>query len=778
MPSHSSRTTARENHPDDQAQNRPARSPKAGLFGNLRYDLPASIVVFLVAIPLSLGIALASGAPITAGLIAAAVGGIIAGAAGGSALQASGPAAGLTVVVAGFVNEYGWAATCAITVAAGLIQIALGFLRVARAALAISPAIVHGMLAGIGITITLAQIHVVLGGKPNSSATENMTALPGQIMHTNPGAVIVGVIVIAVMLLWPKLPKVRAVPAALVAIVVATAAATMLGLDAVRVDLPENVLDLGLAPEMPHGSWSAIALAALTMAVIASIESLLSAVAVDRMHEGPRARLNRELIGQGLANSTSGLLGGLPVTGVIVRSTTNVAAGAKSRASTILHGIWVVVFVVLAAGLIEQIPLAALAALLVVMGVKMVKPEEIRELKRHRELTVYVVTAFAVVELNLLEGVALGIVVAILQALYRLTHTKIRTEHKDDYWHVVVEGSLTFAAVPRLNRTLAEIPAGARVDVDLNVDYLDHAAFEALHNWRVTHERLGGRVDVDEVHENWYEDAVSGTPAGRKSIVTGAAWFFPWTHRRPEAAPKAHLLHGVSEFQRVTAPLVRPVLAELAEEGQSPSQLFITCSDSRLVPHLMTASGPGDLFTVRNVGNLVPRPGQDGAFDNVDVSVAAAIEYAVEVLGVSTITVCGHSGCGAMGALLEGAAGGDRPLNAWLAHGAHTMARYRVDSAAEEPVEAAGSAQDRLGRLNVLQQLDNLLAHPCVSERMEAGTLQLTGMFFDIASAEMHVLDATTGTFSPVGAQRSSTTAELVADAAADRDRSQEHVPA
>jgi carbonic anhydrase len=776
MPSHSSRATVPETHPDDQSLNRPRhpRSPKWGGLRDLRHDLPASIVVFLVAIPLSLGIALASGAPITAGLIAAAVGGIVVGAAGGSALQASGPAAGLTVVVAGFVHEYGWAATCAITVAAGLIQIALGCLGVARAALAISPAIVHGMLAGIGITITLAQIHVVLGGKSSSSATENLVALPGQVLHANPAAVVAGAIVIVVLLVWPKLPKVRAVPAALVAIVLATVAASTLGLDAVRVDLPANVLDLGLAPEMPHGSWSAIALAALTMAVIASIESLLSAVAVDRMHDGPRANLNRELVGQGLANSASGLLGGLPVTGVIVRSSTNVAAGAKSRASTILHGVWVIVFVVLAAGLIEQIPLAALAALLVVLGVRMVKPEEIRELRRHRELTIYLVTAFAVVELNLLEGVALGIGVAVLQALYRLTHTKIRTEHKGDFWHVVVDGSLTFAAVPRLNRALAHVPSGARVDVDLNVDYLDHAAFEALHNWRVTHERLGGRVDIDEVHESWYENAVAGTPAGRKSPITKASWFFPWTHRRPEAAPKAHLLHGVSEFQRVTAPLVRPVLAELAERGQSPSQLFITCSDSRLVPHVMTASGPGDLFTVRNVGNLVPRPGKDGAFGNGDVSVAAAIEYATEVLGVSTITVCGHSGCGAMGALLDGVGGGDRPIDTWLAHGAQTMARYRVDSATEEAEEVADSAQDRLGRLNVLQQLDNLLAYPGVSERIEAGTLHLTGMFFDIASAEMHLLDPATGTFAPVGAREVSAGSE----AGAHSDHSREHVPA
>ncbi|WP_244283280.1 bifunctional SulP family inorganic anion transporter/carbonic anhydrase [Streptomyces flavidovirens] len=684
---------------------------------NLRYDVPASVVVFLIAIPLSLGIALASGAPIAAGLIAAAVGGIVAGATGGSVLQVSGPAAGLTVIVAELVDTYGWQATCAITVAAGLVQIALGCLRVARAALAISPAIVHGMLAGIGITIALAQVHVVLGGHARSSATDNLTALPGQVMSLNPAAAVAGALTIAVMLLWPKLPaKAGALPPALVAITLATVTAVVAPLDAARVELPGDVLNVHLTPELPEGSWSAVVLAVLTMAVIASIESLLSAVAVDRMHEGPRANLNRELIGQGLANSTSGLLGGMPVTGVIVRSSTNAKAGARSRASAVLHGVWVVVFVALAAGLIEQIPLAALSALLVVVGVRMVSAKEIRHLRQHRELMVYVVTAFGVVELNLLEGVLLGIGVAVLQALYRLTHTKIRTEHTGEHWHVVVEGSLTFAAVPKLNRVLSRVAPGATVDVDLRVDYLDHAAFEALHAWRTTHERLGGRVDIDEIHESWYENAASGTPAGRKSAAATVSAFFPWAVRRPEAAPEAHLLHGVNEFQRITAPQLRAVLAQLSEAGQSPSQLFITCSDSRLVPALMTASGPGDLFTVRNIGNLIPRRGKDGGLDGGDTSVAAAIQYATEVLGVSSITVCGHSGCGAMGALLDGtgteAAGS--PLDEWLRHGAHTMARFRVDSAAEGE-SGEGTDQARLARLNVIQQLDNLLTHPVVS---------------------------------------------------------------
>ncbi|MEV8309461.1 carbonic anhydrase [Streptomyces flavidovirens] len=222
-------------------------------------------------------------------------------------------------------------------------------------------------------------------------------------------------------------------------------------------------------------------------------------------------------------------------------------------------------------------------------------------------------------------------------------------------------------------------------------------------------------------------------------------------------APEAHLLHGVNEFQRITAPQMRAVLAQLSEAGQSPSQLFITCSDSRLVPALMTASGPGDLFTVRNIGNLVPRRGKDGGLDGGDTSVASAIQYATEVLGVSSITVCGHSGCGAMGALLDGtgAEAVGSPLDEWLRHGAHTMARFRVDSAVDGEA-GEGTDQARLARLNVIQQLDNLLTHPVVSERVDSGALRLTGMYFDIGEAEMYVLDATSGTFAPVGAKGTS----------------------
>jgi len=272
----------------------------------IRHDLPSSLVVFLVALPLSLGIAIASGAPVLAGLIAAIVGGIIVDAIGGSPLQVSGPAAGLTVVVADLVSDFGWGVTCLVTVAAGVLQVLLGLSRVARAALAISPVVVHAMLAGIGITIALQQAHVLLGGKSKSTAWHNLIGLPGQIVGAHRPGVILGVLVIVMLIAWRWVPaKVRRIPGPLVAIVAVTVVSVVFPFNVRRVDLDGSPLDALQLPDIPHGNWGAVAIGVITVALIASVESLLSAVSVDRMHNGPRTDFDRELVGQGAANIVS-----------------------------------------------------------------------------------------------------------------------------------------------------------------------------------------------------------------------------------------------------------------------------------------------------------------------------------------------------------------------------------------------------------------------------------------------------------------------------------------
>jgi carbonic anhydrase len=726
------------------------RDTQSNALRTLRYDVPASLVVFLVAVPLSLGIAMASGAPLAAGLIAAVVGGIVAGALGGSAVQVSGPAAGLALIVADLVQTYGWRATCMITLFAGAVQLLLGVFRVARAALAVSPAVVHGMLAGVGVVIALSQLHVVLGGKPQHGALANLVELPAQIADKHSHGVAVGLITIAVLAVWSRMPRhVKAVPAPLAALVAAALAAWVFDWNVTRVDLSGSFTELTF-PVLPQGDWHMIVGAVLLVALLAGVESLLCCVAIDSLHKGPRCDLDTELTGQGVANMVSGALCGLPVAGVIVRSTANVKAGGRSRASTILHGVWVLLFAVGLGWSIKLIPMEALAALLVFIGVQMVNLGHVRKVHGHGEVPVYILTMLGVIVLGLAEGVLAGLALAAVLALRRLTWVTVNVRPEDDgHYHATISGSLTFLGVPRLTHELRAIPAGASVDLDLNIDFMDNAAFEAIHNWRVDHERLGGTVDIDDVHDEWYAMAASGARMFPAKTPPRAPdrWWLPWAHRRRRSQPpsalvpeqsgpveeECRLTAGAREFHRRTAPLVRPIFEGLAQR-QQPSHLFITCADSRIVPSLITASGPGDLFTVRNIGNLVPRRGAEPHDD----SVVAAIEYATQVLGVRTITVCGHSGCGAMAGLLSGGvqAGSMPGLRRWLRHGNHSLARFIDD---EDDGHDTGPL-DRLCRLNVQQQLANLRTYRRVDEQVRTGELELVGLYFDIGTARVHML--------------------------------------
>ncbi|MEO3821265.1 SulP family inorganic anion transporter [Plantactinospora sp. B24E8] len=770
---------------------------------DLRYDLPASLVVFLVAVPLSLGIAAASDAPVTAGLIAAVVGGVLAGLCGGSALQVTGPAAGLTVVVAELVGRFGWAATCAITAAAGLVQIGFGLSRIARTALALSPAIVHGMLAGIGLTIVLAQLHVLLGGEPGTAPVQNLVDLPGQLAGRHDHATLIGLMVIGLLVLWPRLPAtVRRIPGPLVAVTLATLAAVVWDdVDLARVEMPASLLEAVHLPALPEASWAAIAAAVLTVAAIASVESLLSATAVDRLTAeangragrgasaaetdagagtpgGPPTKptnLDRELVGQGLANTVSGMCGGLPVTGVIVRSSTNVHAGARTRASAVLHGIWVLLFAVLLVVLVERIPMAALAGLLVVVGLQLVKISDIKRVRRHRELAVYVVTALGVVVFNLLEGVLIGLVLAICLILRRVVWARVHAERLStrppapEHWSVHVEGTLSFLAIPRLSAVLGKVPSGSVVDLELATDFLDHAAFDHLDWWVRQHEATGGSVRLDEVGPA----ALRGDqprPARRVHALVPPRWFSPWSswqarHVEPNGALQADhhaSLHaalrpvhaGVREYHRRSAARLLPYLSELGGRHR-PGTLFLTCADARIVPNVITSSGPGDLFTVRNIGNLIP------ADPDAESSVAAAVCYAVEVLDVRALLVCGHSGCGAMQGLLGGLDGregcdelgglGDEkgPLGQWLRWGRPSLEAWRAGHPIGRTAAGQGRTEvDQLAMVNVALQVTTLREF-LAARGVDEEKVSVQGLFFDIPTGRLTVLDERLQRFSP-----------------------------
>nr|AQT39306.1 CA-Sulf [Streptomyces sp.] len=844
VPTRHERTPRSSRPPRASGVKRPHSPPPGGRrFRIAGADVSASITVFLIAVPMSLGLAVAMDAPLAAGLVSAAVGGIVAGLLGGTPLQVSGPSAGLTVVTAELIQIYGWRTTCAITIGAGLLQILLGSLRAARSALAVSPAIVHGTLAGIGVAIALAQLHIVLGGSPQSSAVDNALALPAQLARFSPAAPLIGGLTITVLVLWPRLPgrvgrAVRRIPAALASVVIATAVAAVATPGIARVDLPS--WRSHALPELPQGPVLALATAVFTVMLVASLESLLAAVAVDKLaadraanrtdrtadrtpsspgapspqpstpaSEQPpaqpsaphsvestdrpvaqstgqntgqntgrsadqspvlvhRSDLDRELRGQGIANALAGLLGGLPVSGGAVRSSANVRAGATGRASTVLHGVWVLLAAVLLVTVLEWIPLAALAALVMVVGIQMVSFAHIRNVHRHREFLVYGTTITGVVAFGVLTGVTIGIAVAVAVALHRLARTRITVSEQGERQLVTIRGQLTFLAVPRLSRALGQLPHGVDAIVELDGFFMDHAAYETIQDWRTAQLAQGGRIAFTgrsgvriaepavaahsccrpwtpwrnhHCHGRPTEpttaaDMLRGTGSDTGTAVGGATGM-----SRPAGAHR--LLSGLSSFQRNTAPLVREELARLAAEGQRPSQLFITCADSRLVTSMITSSGPGDLFTVRNVGNLVPTPDTESPASGDD-SVAAAIEYAVDVLRVESITVCGHSGCGAMQALLSADPGTPRttPLWRWLRHGLPSLERMasRHHSWARISGRLPTDAVEQLCLTNVVQQLEHLRAHEAVARRLAEGALQLHGMYFHVGEAQAYLL--------------------------------------
>ncbi len=328
--------------------------------------------------------------------------------------------------------------------------------------------------------------------------------------------------------------------------------------------------------------------AVLTITLVCSVQSLLGAVAVDKLVAArpglsgrvARSDLDRELLGQGAANIVSGSLGGLPIAGVAVRSTANVNAGAVSRNSTMLHGVLVVIATLLMVPALELIPLASLAALVMSIGITMVSLHHIRTVTRHREVLVYAATTGGVVFFGVLEGVALGIAVAVGVALHRLTRTRITHDDRDGVHHVHVRGQLTFLAVPRLSRVLHHVPHGADVVVELDGSFMDHAAYETLQDWQKTHTAQGGSVEITGRRPGTRISEPDGSGNCRCRPWTA------WRNHQCEPAPTApasgtprkasgeaggsELARGISAFQRNTAPLVRGELSRLAREGQRP----------------------------------------------------------------------------------------------------------------------------------------------------------------------------------------------------------------
>jgi MFS superfamily sulfate permease-like transporter len=482
-------------------------------FSNIRYDLPASLVVFFVAVPLCLGISLASGAPLLAGLIAGTVGGIVVGFLSGSPISVSGPAAGLTSIVLTSIADLGsFEAFVTAVVLAGLIQIAFGYLNAGIVGHFFPSSVIKGMLAGIGIILVLKQIPHAFGDDADYEGDESFlqpdnqntfTEIWQSVTNFSGGALIIAVCSMAVLLIWNskkvgKLKWASYVPSPLLAVLIGV----VLNIIFVKTDsslalAPDHLVDL---PDLSGGvsaftfpDWSILSntkvyVIAFTIALVASIESLLSIEAADKMDPFKRLTpLNRELKAQGIANTLSGLIGGLPVTSVIVRTTTNVASGARTKASTIFHGALIGISVVMFPSVLEYIPLSSLAAILILVGFKLTSPRLWKDMivKGFDQFLPFAVTALVIVFSNLLIGIGVGILVAVFFVLRSNFHTAlIRVNHGNSYL-IKFTKDASFLNKSVLLNTIESIPPNSNVLIEgSNVHFFDHDIIEIISDFQ------------------------------------------------------------------------------------------------------------------------------------------------------------------------------------------------------------------------------------------------------------------------------------------------------
>ncbi|MBT2676208.1 SulP family inorganic anion transporter [Streptomyces sp. ISL-14] len=486
---------------------RPAKA--SGGRPDLANEITASLVVFLVALPLCIGVAVASGVPAELGIISGVIGGLVVGAVRGSTLQVSGPAAGLAALVAETVLEHGVAMLGVIVLFSGILQIVLGLVRLGRMFQAISLAVVQGMLAGIGLPLMFSQAYPMADAKAPGTPIENMAGIPSLFADilTDPQAMIatlLGVATIVLSFLWKKVPgPAKRIPAALVAVGIGIAVAALPGVDVKTLQVGNLLASVQVpgAEQFAGLADAAVLTSILTFTVIASAESLFTAAAVDRMHSGPRTRYNTELIAQGAGNTVAGILGALPITAVVARSSANVQAGAKTRISRTLHGLWLLAFALLLPQVLALIPISVLAGVLVHSGWKLFAPEEFPKMWRQDrgEFVVMTVTTLVIVATALLEGVLIGLAAGIVLAALRMSQTVIRQHIEDDTAKVVMAGNATFLRLPQVIEALESAAASGkpRIRLDLTgVTHLDHACRNQVEEFTGQQRGLGLRVEL------------------------------------------------------------------------------------------------------------------------------------------------------------------------------------------------------------------------------------------------------------------------------------------
>ena len=513
--------------------------PKTGLDGlteNWRFDIVSGFLVFLIALPLSLGVANASGFPAMAGVISAIIGGLLVSRISGTHVTVTGPAAGLIVVILTAVQALGqgdamlgYRRTLAAIVVSGLLQIVLGSYRAGRLSAFFPSTVIHGMLAAIGIIIMAKQIPLMVGVQPlPDPVLLGIAQIPHDLAYFIPQIAFIGLISLGILIFWPKInhPWLKKIPAPVLVIVIGMVLGFMFDLAHLQVgqdfilpkdlilgpeflvDIPSSLLDNIFFPDFSKVGSLAFWEAVVAITLVGSLETLLVASAVDKLDPYKRySDLNRDLRALGVGNAISGLIGGLPIIVEILRSSTNVNSGAKTAWSSFFHGAFMLLFVLLFPHVIDRIPLASLATLLVYTGYRLASPNTFAErmILGWAQLLIFVITIIAVLMTNILAGVAIGIVAKLLIHWMRGVSPKnmlkisYQVEHWDvDTWTFRITGSAVFSNFISLKTEMTEIPDGKTVIFDLSDVYLiDHTVMELIDHFRQNYIDHGGECEIE-----------------------------------------------------------------------------------------------------------------------------------------------------------------------------------------------------------------------------------------------------------------------------------------
>lgn len=641
-------------------KNNPFNNPEHSLLSHLKYDVPAGIAVFLVAIPLSLGIALASGAPLFAGLVTAVVGGIVVAALSGSALGISGAAAGLAVIVWAAIQQLGFEAFLLAVMLAGVLQIIMGMLKAGVVAYYFPSSVINGMLSGIGIILVLKQIPHAIGYDADYEGDESflqsdhyssLSELPHMLAYSSNTALLITSLCLVVLVLW-EWPIVkrqgffRDYQGVLLAVVMGVVVNLL-----VQAYWPESALQsghlvslpvmAGLSDVMNHlhfPDFTAFAnpkvyLSALTLAMVASLEALLSVEAIDKLDPYKRVTpTDRELVAQGVGNVICGLVGGLPLTQVVIRSSFNIHSGAKTRVACWVHGILIGVAITFVPEWLNKIPLATLAAILLVVGYKLTNPKMYYIMYKAGpyHFVPFCMTVIGLVFTDMLVGLAIGLMAALVSILLENFRSAF-------YFQALQLGNktilrlteqVTFLNKAHIKHIFKGLPADADVVIDATrCKYIDYDVYEIIEDFQDDAKLRGIQLTI----ENW-------RGYGTLAPVGNAR---PPTYNAQQALSPAQVLVMLKEGnQRFVNNLEynRNLLEQVndTQQGQYPIAIILSCIDSRTSVELIFDQGLGDVFSARVAGNVI----------NEDI--LGSMEFACQVAGSKLIVVLGHSHCGAV----------------------------------------------------------------------------------------------------------------------------------